>query len=66
MLEQPGGFVVYLIGYNKIMELRRLAERELGSRFEIRSFHDQVLRNDNVPLDVLDAQIRDWIRSTKR
>jgi uncharacterized protein (DUF885 family) len=57
----PGQALAYKLGQLKILELRREAERSLGQRFDIRRFHDEVLRHGAVPLDVLERTVRDWI-----
>jgi uncharacterized protein (DUF885 family) len=57
----PGQALAYKLGELKIRELRDRAEKSLGSRFDLRRFHDAVLGQGAVPLDVLDAQINDWI-----
>lgn len=57
----PGQALGYMIGNIRIRELRARAERELGGRFDIRRFHDAVLANGSVPLDVLEAEITRWI-----
>ncbi len=57
----PGQALGYMIGRLKILELRHRAEQALGERFDIRRFHDALLRNGSVPLDVLEAQIDAWI-----
>jgi uncharacterized protein (DUF885 family) len=62
----PAWFLSYFVGEQKIRALRAYAERELGGAFDIRAFHDEVLRNGQLPLDVLDAQIRDWVAARKR
>jgi uncharacterized protein (DUF885 family) len=57
----PGQAVGYKIGELKIRELRAKAERQLGSRFDIRQFHDVVLGLGAVPLDVLQREVADWM-----
>jgi uncharacterized protein (DUF885 family) len=57
----PGQALAYKLGELKIKELRALATRQLGPKFDLAAFHDAVLGQGAVPLDVLDAQIRDWI-----
>jgi uncharacterized protein (DUF885 family) len=62
----PGQALAYKIGQLKILELRTLAEKELGPKFDIRSFHDVVLRNGSIPLNVLEEQVREWISQTRK
>ena len=61
----PGQATAYKIGELKILELRHQAEAALGDRFDIRAFHDAVLSQGAVPLDVLDRQIHDWIEAQR-
>jgi uncharacterized protein (DUF885 family) len=61
----PGQALAYKIGQLKITELRREAERELGARFDIRDFHDAVLRNGTLPLDMLEEQVEAYIASSR-
>jgi uncharacterized protein (DUF885 family) len=57
----PGQALGYKIGEIRIRELRAKAEQALGPKFDLRRFHDAVLLQGGVPLDVLDRQIADWI-----
>ena len=61
----PGQALGYMIGNLKIRELRARAERELGPKFDLRRFHDAVLLQGSVPLDVLEAQVGEWIAAEK-
>ena len=61
----PGYNFGYAIGDMKIRELRDLAQRELGDRFDIRDFHAVVLSDGTVPLDVLNDNVIAWIKATK-
>jgi uncharacterized protein (DUF885 family) len=57
----PGQALGYKIGQLRIQELRHAAENELGQRFDIRAFHDTVLGEGALPLDVLEARTRAWV-----
>jgi uncharacterized protein (DUF885 family) len=57
----PGQATAYMIGKLKIMELRANAQQKLGDDFDIRGFHDEVLKDGPVPLDVLEDKINIWI-----
>jgi uncharacterized protein (DUF885 family) len=61
----PGQALAYKIGQMKISELRARAQKALGSRFDIREFHAQVLMTGALPLAVLERKIDDWIASKK-
>ncbi|MFV2013961.1 MAG: DUF885 family protein, partial [Candidatus Heimdallarchaeota archaeon] len=57
----PGQALAYKLGEIKIRELRTLAEEELGNLFDIREFHDTILLNGSLPLDVLENKVKEWI-----
>jgi uncharacterized protein (DUF885 family) len=57
----PGQALAYKIGELKLKELRAVATTALGPRFDIRAFHDEVLKNGALPLDLLEAHIRAWM-----
>jgi uncharacterized protein (DUF885 family) len=58
----PGQALAYKIGQMKIRELRTRAEKELGNRFDVRKFHDAVLEQGDVPLDLLEAHVNAWMK----
>jgi uncharacterized protein (DUF885 family) len=62
----PGQALGYKMGQLKILELRERAKKALGSRFDVREFHDQILGAGALPLDVLDQRIDAWIAGKKK
>lgn len=62
----PGQATAYKIGMLKILELRERAKKELGPKFDIRSYHDLVLKNGALPLNLLDENVRAWIEMRKQ
>jgi uncharacterized protein (DUF885 family) len=62
----PGQATAYMVGMLKIVELRELAQKELGGRFDIRDFHDVVLGNGAVSLDVLTQLVKSYIDEKKK
>jgi uncharacterized protein (DUF885 family) len=61
----PGQACSYKIGMLKILELRELAKSELGAKFDIRAYHDLVLKDGALPLDLLEENVRAWIQRAK-
>ena len=57
----PGQALAYKLGELKLKELRSRATAELGDKFDIRSFHDEIVWNGALPLSILDRQINNWI-----
>jgi uncharacterized protein (DUF885 family) len=61
----PGQACAYKVGMLKIQELRARAEKELGEKFDQREFHDAVLKNGALPLEILEEQVNKYIRQKK-
>jgi uncharacterized protein (DUF885 family) len=61
----PGQALAYKIGQLKILELRSQAERALGPRFDVRAFHDAVLSEGALPLDVLAGRMNTWVEAQR-
>jgi uncharacterized protein (DUF885 family) len=61
----PGQACAYKVGQLKILELREKAKKELGDRFNIKDFHNVVLKNGAMPLQILEQQVDRYIQSKK-
>lgn len=61
----PSQATAYKIGMLKILELREKSKKELGKKFDIREFHDVVLTNGAVPLNMLEELVDEWVKSKK-
>jgi len=61
----PGQALAYKLGQLEISKLRDRAQTELGSKYDIRAFHDEILNGGALPLDVLDARVTAWIAAQK-
>jgi uncharacterized protein (DUF885 family) len=62
----PAQALSYKIGQLKIIELRARAEKELGAKFKLAEFHNQILDSGSIPLKLLEDKINRWIESTKK
>jgi len=65
-ISMPGQALAYKVGQLKILELRDKAEKSLGDKFDIRSFHDMVLGSGSIPLNVLEENTNKWIESQQK
>lgn len=61
----PSQALGYKIGQLKIRELRTHAEKELGQKFDLRAFHDEVLRNGALPMSILETHLKEWVAKAK-
>jgi uncharacterized protein (DUF885 family) len=61
----PGQACAYKVGMLKIQELRTRAEKELGAKFDQREFHDVMLKNGALPLEILEEQVDEYIQRKK-
>jgi uncharacterized protein (DUF885 family) len=61
----PGQALSYKLGQLEILKLRQLAQTELGEKYDIRAFHDEILNGGALPLDVLEARVTAWIAARK-
>lgn len=60
-LAWPAQALSYKVGQLNILELRNRAQQQLGARFDLKAFHDEILSGGNLPLDMLDARVNSWI-----
>ena len=61
----PGQACAYKVGMLKIQELRSRAQQELGNKFDQREFHETLLKNGSLPLEILEEQVNDYIQKKK-
>ncbi|MEX2495047.1 MAG: DUF885 domain-containing protein [Woeseia sp.] len=65
-IDNPGQALAYKIGQLKILELRKKAEQALGDDFDIRGFHDRLLSEGGLPLEVLEVRMTEWLTAQLR
>jgi uncharacterized protein (DUF885 family) len=59
----PGQALAYKMGQLTIRKLREEAKAQLGSKFDIKAFHDEILNGGAMPLDLLQERVRGWIKA---
>jgi uncharacterized protein (DUF885 family) len=62
----PAQALGYKLGQLEILRLRGKAQKELGSRYDVRAFHDEILNGGALPLDVLEERVGNWIEAQKK
>lgn len=65
MVENPGNYLSYYVGYLEFLNMRKTAEAQLGSRFDAREFHTFLLDMGNAPFDVIQAYFTAWLMKQK-
>lgn len=65
-LVMPGQALAYKVGMNTIVRLREEAKIELGSKFDISRFHDEILTGGDMPMALLEQRVHDWIEREKK
>jgi len=64
-IAMPAQALAYKLGQLKILELRDRAQKELGDKYDIRAFHDEIINGGALPLDVMDTRVTAWIAAVK-
>jgi uncharacterized protein (DUF885 family) len=65
-IARPAQALAYKMGQLKIRELRERAKKQLGARFDIKAFHDEILNGGPLPLDLLEERVDGWIKSQQQ
>ena len=62
----PGQALAYKLGQLKMRELRTQTEKRQGAKFNVRAFHDAVMENGALPLNMLSAHMKNWMKGTPK
>ena len=65
-IAMPGQATAYMIGKLKIVEIRERLKQELGDKFDIKGFHDEILKDGPVPLNILEEKLNNWAEQQKQ
>ncbi len=65
IVEEPANYLSYFVGYLEFMDLRERAEKKLGNHFEIKEFHEFLLRTGPAPFYIIEDYMNDWIKEQK-
>ena len=61
----PGQALAYKLGQLKITELRTRAQKQLGAKYDVKRFHDEILNGGALPLDTMDQRVQGWMDGQK-
>ena len=62
----PGQALAYKMGQLKMLELRKMSQKELGEKYDVREFHDVLLGSGALPMQVLEEKIKSYIKNKKK
>lgn len=65
VVEEPGSYLSYFIGYLEFLDLREMAKEELGDAFDIKQFHDFILRTGPAPFYIIEDYMEEWMEEQK-
>ncbi len=65
VVEEPGSYLSYFIGYLEFLDLREMAKEELGDAFDVKQFHDFILRTGPAPFYIIEDYMEEWMEEQK-
>ena len=65
VVEEPGSYLSYFIGYLEFLDLREMAKEELGNAFDVKQFHDFILRTGPAPFYIIEDYMEEWMEEQK-